>query len=236
MNPSRYREVPVHSGAGLACAWSQELPREAGGPFEQLVVPDGCIDLIWWAREARIQVAGPDTGPAMAGLRPGDRLIGVRFRPGMAAPALGVPADAVRDGRLPLSDLWGDAADRLGEILSRSADPQAALTAAVLNRTSAGGPVDPIARPLVTVLAGGTVREAADALGLGERQLRRRTMAAFGYGPKTVQRVLRFQRALELARAGRPFADVAYETGYTDQAHLAHDVRELAGTPLTALV
>ncbi|MBO2449758.1 helix-turn-helix domain-containing protein [Actinomadura barringtoniae] len=236
MNPSRYREVPAPSGAGLACAWSQELSRDADGPFEQLVVPDGCIDLIWWAGEGKIQVAGPDTRSNLAGLKPGDRLIAVRFRPGMAAPTLGVPADAVRDGRLPLRDLWGDAADRLGDLLTASADPQAALTAAVLNRTSASGPVDPIARPLVTALAEGTVREAAHSLGLGERQLRRRTMAAFGYSPKTLQRVLRFQRALKLARAGHPFADVAYETGYTDQAHLAHEVRDLAGTPLTGLV
>jgi AraC-like DNA-binding protein len=236
VNPSRYREAAAPSGAGLACVWSQELPREADGPFEQRVVPDGCVDLIWWARDATIQVAGPDTGPIFERLRPGDRLIGVRFHPGMAAPALGVPADAVLNERPPLAELWGAEADRLGEALAQAADPQAALAAAVLRRSASADPADPIVRPLMLGLAHGTVREAADALGLSERQLRRRATAAFGYGPKTLQRVLRFQRALDLARAGRPFADVAYETDYTDQAHLAHDVRELAGTPLTALL
>jgi AraC-like DNA-binding protein len=97
-------------------------------------------------------------------------------------------------------------------------------------------PPDPLVTGLVASLERRSVRETADRLGLGERQLRRRATAAFGYGPKTLQRVLRFQRALALARAGRPLADVAYETGYADQAHMAHEVRELAGVPIRALL
>ncbi|GAA2580144.1 helix-turn-helix transcriptional regulator [Actinomadura fulvescens] len=236
MKASRYLEHPAPAGAGLACVWHHELPDGTDAPFEQRVVPDGCVDLIWWSRDARLQVAGPDTGPALARLEPGDRLIGVRFKPGMAPPVLGVPADAVRDGRLPLRDLWGPDADRLGETLASAADPAATLTREVLRRGSEARPADPIVEPLLRDLADRSVRDAADALGLGERQLRRRVQAAFGYGPKTVQRVLRFQRALKLAYAGDPLADVAYATGYSDQAHLAHEVRELAGAPLTSLL
>ncbi|MEU7040483.1 helix-turn-helix domain-containing protein [Streptomyces varsoviensis] len=72
---------------------------------------------------------------------------------------------------------------------------------------------------------------AAD-VGLGERQLHRRCLNAFGYGPKTLARVLRMNRALESARAGRPYAEVAAEAGYADQAHLAREVKSLAGVPL----
>ncbi|KAB2342728.1 helix-turn-helix domain-containing protein [Actinomadura rudentiformis] len=236
MNAGRYLERPPPAGAGLACVWRHELPDGADGPFEQRVVPDGCVDLIWWSRDARIQVAGPDTGPTLARLEPGDQLIGVRFKPGMAAPILGVPADAVRDGRLPLRDLWGAGADRLGEALASAADPAEAMARAVMRRSTESEPADPIVVPLLRNLADHPVRDAADALGLGERQLRRRVQAAFGYGPKTVQRVLRFQRALKLAYKGSPLADIAYATGYSDQAHLAHEVRELAGAPLTALL
>jgi AraC-like DNA-binding protein len=84
--------------------------------------------------------------------------------------------------------------------------------------------------------AGGSVRDVADRLGLSERQLRRRSLAAFGYGPKTLQRVLRFQRALRLARAGEPLADAAFAAGYADQAHFAHEVRALAGEPVRNLL
>ncbi|TDD69986.1 helix-turn-helix domain-containing protein [Actinomadura rubrisoli] len=103
-------------------------------------------------------------------------------------------------------------------------------------RAAAAGPADPLAPAVMAGLARRSVREVSDDLGLGERQLRRRSLAAFGYGPKMLQRVLRFQRALGMARAGVGLADVAYAAGYADQAHLAHEVRDLAGEPLRDLL
>ncbi|NUT47284.1 MAG: helix-turn-helix domain-containing protein, partial [Saccharothrix sp.] len=80
------------------------------------------------------------------------------------------------------------------------------------------------------------VGELARALGLSTRQLHRRSLAAFGYGPKVLHRVLRFDRAVGLARTGVPFADVAHRAGYADQAHLSREVRDLAGVPLGQLI
>ncbi|MEU6034941.1 helix-turn-helix domain-containing protein [Actinomadura sp. NPDC047616] len=234
MGVARYREDPAPPGSGLVCLWSHEVAPDAGSHVQR-VVPDGCVDLIWWSEDARVTVAGPDTGPHLPELRPGERLVAIRFGPGAAPPVLGMPADAVRDGRLPLRDLWGADADRLGEAMAGSSSPHAVLTKAALAR--AEGPPDPIVPAVVRALSRGEpVREVADMLGLGERQLRRRALAAFGYGPKTLQRVLRFQRALARARAGEPLAGVAHGAGYADQAHLAHDVRDLAGVPISALL
>jgi AraC-like DNA-binding protein len=231
-----YRESPAPPGLGLACVWSQCVPRDAA-PYVQRVVPDGCIDLIWSDWDGQIHVAGPDTGPFLAGIPPGGRYVGVRFRPGLAPPALGVPAHAVRDGRVPLSELWGAEAEALADALAATGpDPAAVLTSAVAARLRTADPVDPAVPALVRELSGTSVREAAVRLGLSERQLRRRSLTAFGYGPKTLQRILRFQRALALVHAGRPPADVAYATGYADQAHLAHEIRDLAGAPLTGLL
>jgi AraC-like DNA-binding protein len=92
---------------------------------------------------------------------------------------------------------------------------------------------DPVVR---AVLSGGDVATIADAVGLSERQLHRRCLTAFGYGPKTVHKVLRFQRALRLARKGIPLAEVAATAGYSDQPHLARDVRSLAGVPMSGLL
>ncbi|WP_174531163.1 helix-turn-helix domain-containing protein, partial [Micromonospora maritima] len=64
----------------------------------------------------------------------------------------------------------------------------------------------------------------------------RRSLALFGYGPKTLARILRMRRALDLAHAGAPLAEVAARTGYADQAHLTRDVREFAGMPPTRLL
>jgi AraC-like DNA-binding protein len=227
MSPTGYRE---YRAAGLACAWTAALPRGAA-PFVQRVVPDGCVDLIW--SDAGILVAGPDTGPVPAAMRPGDVLVAVRFRPGTAPPVLGVPADAIRDGRVPLRELWGAEADRLAERVAGAGDRCGVLVAAVRERL---GPPDPLVPAVVKALARGSVRDVADGLGIGERQLRRRSLAAFGYGPKTLQRVLRFQHALRLVRAGEPQAGAAYAAGYADQAHFAHEVRDLAGEPVRNLL
>jgi AraC-like DNA-binding protein len=84
--------------------------------------------------------------------------------------------------------------------------------------------------------AGARVEEIADELGLGTRQLHRRCLAAFGYGPKLLGRVLRLQQALALGRDGRPGAEAAAVAGFADQAHLARDLRALAGSTWTDLV
>ncbi|MFF5257618.1 DUF6597 domain-containing transcriptional factor [Actinomadura viridis] len=231
MNAARYDEFAAPPRTGLACVWTRAVP---DAPYVQPVVPDGCVDLVWWSRGARIVVAGPDTRPSPTRMEAGDRLVGVRFLPGTAPPVLGVPADAVRDARVPLRELWGAEADRLGEAVARAHDPRAVLTEAVLGRAPAAP--DPFVPALSAALESLTVAEAAEELGLSGRQLRRRSLAAFGYGPKTLQRVLRFQRALGLARAGRPLADVAHATGYSDQAHMAHEVRGLSGVPIRALL
>ncbi|WP_433468672.1 helix-turn-helix domain-containing protein [Spirillospora sp. CA-128828] len=227
MNPTGYREYRT---PGLACSWTAALPPGAE-PFVQRVVPDGCVDVMWSA--GGILVAGPDTGPMPSLVRPGDEVVAVRFGPGAAPPVLGVPADAIRDARLPLRELWGADADRLAEGVAAAGDRRGALVAAVRERVR---PVDPLVAAVVAGLGRSTVRDVADGLGLGERQLRRRSLAAFGYGPKTLQRVLRFQRALGLARAGEPLAAVAYAAGYADQAHFAHEVRDLAGEPVRNLI
>ncbi|MGH3322165.1 MAG: hypothetical protein ACRDN9_18740 [Streptosporangiaceae bacterium] len=62
-------------------------------------------------------------------------------------------------------------------------------------------------------------------------------MAAFGYGPKTLARVLRFHRAVTSVQSGYSgsLADLATSLGYADQAHLAREARLLAGAPLTRL-
>ena len=92
------------------------------------------------------------------------------------------------------------------------------------------------AHAVVRLLRAGTgVARVAAAMELSERQLHRRCLHAFGYGPKTVARVLRLQRALDLARSGVPYAETAARSGYADQAHLARDVKDLAGIPLGEL-
>ncbi|MGP3984942.1 helix-turn-helix domain-containing protein [Streptomyces sp. KR80] len=200
------------------------------------VLPDGCIDLIW--SDGDLVVAGPDTRAHPVASLPGTRYAGLRFRPGRGPDVLGVPADELRDARLPLDALWpGGRARHLAERVSAATDPATGLEAVGAELVREVRSPDPFLATVVADLrAGEPVSAVAAAAGLGERQLHRRCLAAFGYGPKTLARVLRMNRALALARAGTPFGEVAAVAGYADQAHLAREVKGLAGVPLTALV
>ncbi|MGC9497810.1 helix-turn-helix domain-containing protein [Streptomyces sp. WG7] len=192
------------------------------------VLPDGCMDLLWY--DGRLLVAGPDTRAHVTEGAPGT-WAGVRFRPGTAPALLGVPAHELRDRRVDLTDLWPSArARRLAARVNAAPDPASGLEEAALSRAADTGPPDPLLRRIVAALdEGRPVAATADELGVSARQLHRRSLAAFGYGPKTLARVLRLQRALALARAGTPLAETAARAGYADQAHLTRDVRELTG-------
>jgi AraC-like DNA-binding protein len=196
------------------------------------VLPDGCMDLLW--HEGRLLVAGPDTRAHVTAGAPGT-WVGLRFYPGSAPAFLGVPAHELRDLRVELADLWPvPEVRRLRSRIAGAPDLGTALEEVVAERAA---PVDPVLRALVTRLdAGRPVAATADELGLGARQLHRRSLVAFGYGPKTLARILRLRRALALARSGVPYAETAARSGFADQAHLARDVRELAGLPLGRLL
>ncbi|HEX6353791.1 helix-turn-helix domain-containing protein [Actinophytocola sp.] len=218
----------------FACTWSCSLP--AGAP-PAYVVPDACADVMWQRESGRLFVAGPDTRADQTSVAPG-LLVGVRFRPGRAPGGLGVPASAVRDQRVDLDLVWpAERVRRLADELAATPTVLAAEQVLARSVASVGSEWDPAVPRLVELVGRGErVAAVADGLGWTERQLHRRSLAAFGYGPKVLQRVLRFDRAMRMARRGEDLASVAYAAGYADQAHLAREVKALAGMPMTALL
>ncbi|MGW2565119.1 helix-turn-helix domain-containing protein [Streptomyces sp. NPDC001537] len=214
-----------------AVVWTN-IPSEAGAGR---VLPDGCMDLLW--HQGRLLVAGPDM---RAYVTAGEQevWVGVRLYPGTAPALLGVPAHELRDRRVALSELRPAAeVRRLTARVNAAAEPGSGLEELALRLAADAEPPDPLLRHLVCALGEGrSVAATADELGLGARQLHRRSLDAFGYGPKMLARVLRLQRALGLAREGVPFAETAVRAGFADQAHLARDVKELAGLRLGQLL
>lgn len=222
-----YRERP--SRFGQAVVWTRTV---TGDDAASPVLPDGCIDLLWVG--GRLVIAGPDTRAYQPVAAVGTRYAGIRFFPGTAPALLGVPADELRDQRIELTDVWASGTvRRLSEQLAEAGDPVLALERIAVRRAAEVEPPDPVLRRVVAALdAGWSVGATAEAAGLNARLLHRRSLAAFGYGPKTLARVLRMQRALAAARSGMSFADTAAATGFADQAHLAREVRDLTGMPL----
>jgi AraC-like DNA-binding protein len=220
-----YRELPPPAALApvVACLWEHE-PASA---HVQRIVPDGCVDLIWFAGRELV-IAGPDTGPRHVSLPAGARTSGIRLRPGAAGAVLGVPASELRDREVAAALVWGREAVRLEEAIG-AADPARRLqllTAAVARRDARP---DALALAAARRLAepGARVSAVAAELGISERQLHRRMLVAVGYPPKVLARVARLRRL----RAGTgSLAARSYAAGYASQAHMSDEVRRLTGT------
>jgi AraC-like DNA-binding protein len=227
--------APAALRDAVACLWAQVTTESADRAA--LVLPDGCTDLIWEPGRGAF-VAGPDTGPVPTTMAAGTVILGVRFRPSAGGPALRIPLSELRDQRVDLADLRPADARRLPAAL----DPQTAairmldVTAALVDDAAPDPAVTWAARLLRDPQA--RTEDVAAAVGLSTRQLRRRCHAAVGYGPKTLQRVLRFRRfvsRIDACPGTLDLAAIAAEAGYADQAHLTRECGSLAGLTPAAL-
>ena len=227
--PGGYVEFPVNGALAerVVCTWIDARRSEG-----RAVLPDACIDLVWDG--AQVLVAGPDTQAWDAS--PGKAFVGLRFRPGAAPGILRVAANELIDRTVTLGDVWGARhanalIERLGETPLEVAP--SVLEDAVLRRLNEAPPADPVVDSLIREVQvahdSAVVQGIARRVGFSPRSLHRRSLAALGYGPKTLDRILRFRRALGLILRGVGLAEAASRTGYADQAHLTNEFRRLGG-------
>jgi AraC-like DNA-binding protein len=191
------------------------------------------MDLVWTGAE--LLVAGPDPVVHPFRRRAGLAGAGLRFAPGALPALLGVPADTMRDLRVPLAAVAPLPARAAVARLEHGADPLSTL-AALAVRLPGAAPEPAIRAAAARLCAGATVGETAEALGWTTRTLHRRCLAAFGYGPALLRRIRRFRRAVALLHEGVAPAAAAAAAGYADQPHLSREVLAMAGTSPARLV
>jgi AraC-like DNA-binding protein len=233
---------PVPALAGLVSSvWIQQVAPDAE-PYTQRDIPSGGVELLCRVGAAP-RVVGPQSGALVEVMAPGTTIVGVRFHPGAAPSVLGLPASELVDLTLDAEELWGDRARALGE-RTHAATPQQALAEVqrhLVARLATASAPDPLIAEAVRQLRWATddVGSLTSSLSISERQLRRRCQAATGLAPKTLHRMLRFQRFLALAQhaiahGAAPTSDgvarMAAEAGYADQPHLNRECLRLTGT------
>lgn len=213
--------------------WQSQLAADAGGHIT--VLPDGCVDILW--RDGTLFVVGPDRVAAHPALAPGAQVLGARFRPGQALAALGLPLADIVGQAVPLVELKaGWAVQAAGSIGDTAPAERLQRMAQCLQQHMGAAPIDAQAQRanvLFQQLASGqaSLDALAARLNLSPRSLRRFSQAQFGYGAKTLERILRLQRFLRHGRAAplHSLAMLAADAGYADQSHLSREARELAG-------
>jgi AraC-like DNA-binding protein len=235
---SSYRELTGGRPGPVSRIWTG---RPGWSPRSLLLLPDGCVDLVWDG--TAVLVVPPRPVAVRHNLTGKGFTAGVRLRAGWAALTL-----QANVGSLPtvadLADVRPDAdLARLTGVLASKADPvQAAriLASWAARMWPADSVPDTRLLSAIDLLSrsGSSVSAAASGAGFSVRELHRRFTEHIGLSPKSFQRLSRFQRFRSLIAGTEvlpTMAAAAAMCGYADQAHLAHDCHDLAGRPPTAL-
>jgi AraC-like DNA-binding protein len=249
------RRAPARPLAGLvvrltgyrepAPGWSSQ--REAAPLVAPLIISFGSPFLVALGREP----GGEDRQSSFAaGLHPGPvyirsdgraECVQIDFTPLGAFGFFGVPMAELTSRMVDIVDILGREGGRLRERLAASPDWEArfdlveGFIAERVRHQPSGGVAFAYAR---LARSGGAARIetiAAD-LGWSRKHLAGRFRAEIGLGPKTVGRMMRFNKACRLAASARSegWASIAAASGYADQAHLAREFTEFAAEPPTA--
>jgi AraC-like DNA-binding protein len=234
------QEIDPGLRESFSTVWIHKMPRVNAPPI--VVCPDGTIDLQWI--DGALRIAGPDIEFKTEVIPASTTVIGFRFRPAAASAWLGISVDELLGKRIMLEDIWGPRARRIseeivlhGKVSDVIKSMEAALMAYVPRRST-----DKIMRDAYRMVETGPPLNAslmpwlARSLSMSERTLRRRFLETIGYGPKTLHRILHYQRFLHLsARSQLPTAILAHQTGYADQAHLVRESKRISGFTPTLL-
>jgi AraC-like DNA-binding protein len=203
-----------------------------------LILPDGCIDII--LSNETITIAGPATRSFESSGIANSEVVGLRFLPGYAPELLGVPANELRDHNPLLAEILPRV--EAAGIESRLRRPRSGSAATELTAIFASKLADADRQRLnrtrfltARVEAGIPISQIAAETGYSERQLHRLSTVAFGYGLRTLNRILRFQCAIGHLQTTQRLGAVATLAGYSDQAHLSRDTAEFAGLTPAAL-
>lgn len=235
----RNRARLLASPASLA-PWIEHFWIQNGnGQFQQRswrIVPDARAHIIF-AVEARIGkkertsclVVGSRTTYVDIDVSPRLLTIGARLRPG-ALPALTRSHSRLfTDRAFRAEDVFGRAGRALGDRMSLSMPDLALdhLRSFLEERFTIS---EPDVRLGSAISSAPSVASLAEATGVSLRGIWNSTTEKTGLGPRRLLRIIRLHRALhQAAIPGAKWSEIAYVSGYADQAHMVREFVSLLG-------
>jgi len=219
--------------------------RETFAPGHEViehVLPDGALRLVAHLGDDDVvlQLIGPSAAAVQVRLGGRMRGLSITLKPGAALALFGLPAGALLSTAVNLRALWGDDADALASDILDAPDDSAMVQVvqrALLARLERLSRRPDPGHTLVAhaqgrlALPGTRVADLVRTLGVGERRLQQLFHEQVGLSPRVWTRLARLHRGLRMLRRepALPWAQLAAEAGYSDQAHLSHDFRALCG-------
>lgn len=228
--------------------------RGGGAPTQELVLPDGAVELMINfgptqrvvaygdravdQRFERFWLAGIQDAPLSIASPDGFDHMGVRFRPGGAHAFFDLPMNEVANQVVDLDLLIGASAEPLREELATAGSHDARCVAIerwLLGRRYAVHPYYATTRRALDLLHGSAFRmgvgELCTRLGLSNRHLIEQFRRIVGLPPKTWSRLARFHAVVRAVQhhPAPDWAALAYRYNYADQPHLVREFRRFSG-------
>jgi AraC-like DNA-binding protein len=164
--------------------------------------------------------------------------IAICFLPGAATHFFGHPMNEIANSVIGLTDLWNNTAKEMEERVAEADTNSQRVTIIqqyLINQLASLQERDKIVEHWmwqVNFFKGQLpVEQLSRKVNLSQRQLARRFNHSIGLSPKEFTRVTRFIHSLKHLRKypSISLTEVAYESGYYDQAHFIHDYKEYTG-------
>jgi AraC-like DNA-binding protein len=248
----KYEEHAPHASLQdfVTCFWILEKEYTSQEPYEE-VTPDACIELIFnFGAPYVLQTEGmPDREMPVAflvGLQNKPllfrssgtvKVVAIRFYSWGTLPFMTIEYQGTSKVALQLGQEWHELTESfrpriqvddyegvvagiedflVGKLLTTSFDPKQIQIAA---------------QKLYSEKGQFRVAELAEYCNLSARQLERQFQDVVGVSPKTLARTIRFEeiRKRLMFDPDANLTDLAYEFGYTDQAHFIRDFKVFAG-------
>ena len=250
MPVNRYQEFIPHTVLqdNVKRFWVMEKEYTAEDSLEE-VIPDACIELIlnfggpYWQMSGsrprelpQVFLIGLQNKPLILRASGLVKLVAVRFFAWGALPFL---KHEVRPGSImnvELDDAWRNVISKIapkvhmGEYQEAVEEMEDFLIGKRLNALFEPQQVQTAAKLLYHTKGQFRVAELADTLNLSVRQLQRQFDDATGVSPKNLARSIRFDAICSrlMVEPDANLTDLAYEFGYTDQAHFINDFKAIA--------
>jgi AraC-like DNA-binding protein len=219
--------------------WQVEWSLPAGRRGVSELLPHPCVNLVFDRGE--LAVCGVGREVFRYPLSGAGRVFGVKFRPGAFRPFFGADVAGITERTVPAAQVWPDAGELAAALRDAAGFDEQIIRAEEFLR-GRRVPPDPLAellsRAVFALLTDPTVRRVGDVcrlVGVEQRTLQRLFRSHVGVTPHWVLRRGRLHSAAEriaeqaTSADPAPWARIAAELGYADQAHFIRDFRTAVG-------
>ena len=218
----------------IICFWEMQAKNMEKRAIENIILADGCIDLVVLCDEKKIGFTGMRKTSFHFKVEVPGHSLGARLVPGAFHQLTGLPAVAAMDTFLPLSSF-----DHSFDQETFFSLPPGQMKHFLINYLSAlvNGKTPDLFTSLFHRLSENippTAQDLYSRLHFSPRQCQRLFATHYGIAPKLALSILRFQHCLNiLTSPSATAADALNDANYYDQPHFIRDFKQYIGiTPL----